>query len=216
MRPERVRKSNDRPRDLPAATGLVLAVSVRRQPAGRTDVHMQGEGAMTSHEEKRREIGWDIEIPDDAPPDLREALAEIRHAHRPPRGFRWIDRWFERRAVHTNWMSRAKVDGDPAKVRSLRRSIALRVVLGVACWLGLVFDEWIRDVLPFGYLAASLIFGVSLAAFMLWSIGEAINYKRGWIDGRDAMRSSAVEARMRGMSIGEWWERERHRDRGIL
>lgn len=166
---------------------------------------------MTTHEEKRREIGWDIELDDDAPPELRELVERMT---RPaPRGVRWLDRFLTRRAVHGIWMSRARVDKDPAKLRALRRSFWIRIVAAAACWVMLVFDSFFDDLFVPSVVRGG-IYGVALASIVMWTLNESQVYLRGWRDGRMAMRDSAREAWARGMTITEWWDREQRRDWG--
>lgn len=180
---------------------------------------------MTSHDDKRRELGWDVELPlaDDLPDnvrdDVREAVAEInamQAASTPVRGFGWLDNLVTRSAVHGAWLRRAWVDRDPAKMRSLRNSTILRSIAAVFCWGTLAVSTWRNDVWLSALPVRGLIYGIALGHLVLWSLNTARCYKSGWIDGRESMRRSAREAWARGMPIEEWWEREQRRDWGIL
>jgi hypothetical protein len=142
--------------------------------------------------EKRSELGWD------------------KHPVPESRILRWVSWPIERAAAHTGWMDRGFTDHDPAKRRSMIRSVIIRAVFCVAAWVSFVFevgeDYW------WVIVGRGLVFGLALASAIGYPVWRAQLYRHGWWFGRNAMRKSYVEAAERGMTPYDWWQRELERD----
>jgi hypothetical protein len=74
-----------------------------------------------------------------------------------------------------------------------------------------------------GILNAGPVGNVSVAVLIFLSlhgaysgVHQAVSYRQGWLEGRQAMAASYREAHLRGMSVEDWVEGELERDTSLI
>lgn len=131
-------------------------------------------------------------------------------AEEPPHGPLKVPQLVASRFVAWRWrIEEVLVTGPRSAMVKLWVWTAIKAVVVLGCWV-FVWDRNTEQWWPDGIAACVVGLAVGLTVFDI--VRRAVAYRRGWNNGRHAMRMTMFEAMRRGMSPVEWAVAELERD----